>query len=107
MGNLRAVGRYHVIESIFIGAAMVATSVGITAQVLASRGLLQHARAQVILAAAVIDDVLGLIVLALVSGLARGQSTTWMSRSRPPSPSVSLFRGAVRHARGAAGWCRG
>ena len=60
------------IESIFTGAAMVATSVGITAQVLASRGLLQTRAARVILAAAVIDDVLGLIVLALVSSLARG-----------------------------------
>jgi Kef-type K+ transport system membrane component KefB len=60
------------LESIFIGAAMVATSVGITAQVLASRGLLETRAAQIILAAAVVDDVLGLIVLALVSGLARG-----------------------------------
>ncbi len=61
------------IESIFMGAAMVATSVGITAQVLASRKLM-HARAsKIILAAAVIDDVLGLIVLALVSSLARGK----------------------------------
>jgi Kef-type K+ transport system membrane component KefB len=60
------------IESIFIGAAMVATSVGITAQVLAARGLLATRAARVILAAAVVDDVLGLIVLALVSGLAKG-----------------------------------
>lgn len=61
------------IESIFVGAAMVATSVGITAQVLASKGLL-HARAsKIILAAAVIDDVLGLLILALVSSLAKGK----------------------------------
>jgi Kef-type K+ transport system membrane component KefB len=60
------------LESIFMGAAMVATSVGITAHVLASRGLLDSRAARVILAAAVVDDVLGLIVLALVSGLARG-----------------------------------
>jgi Kef-type K+ transport system membrane component KefB len=60
------------IESIFTGASMVATSVGITAQVMASRGLLQTRAARIILAAAVIDDVLGLIVLALVSSLAKG-----------------------------------
>lgn len=60
------------LESIFTGAAMVATSVGITAQVLAARGLLNSRAARVILAAAVIDDVLGLLVLALVSGLAHG-----------------------------------
>ncbi len=61
------------IEAIFVGAAMVATSVGITAQVLASKGLLEHEATKIILAAAVIDDVLGLIVLAAVSGLAREQ----------------------------------
>ena len=60
------------IESFFTGAAMVATSVGITAQVLAARGLLDTRAARTILAAAVVDDVLGLIVLALVSDFARG-----------------------------------
>jgi Kef-type K+ transport system membrane component KefB len=64
-------GQPH-IESIFTGAAMVATSVGITAQVLAARGLLDTRAARVILAAAVVDDVLGLIVLALASDLAHG-----------------------------------
>jgi Kef-type K+ transport system membrane component KefB len=61
------------IESIFVGAAMVATSVGITAQVLASKGLLHERASRIILAAAVIDDVLGLIVLALVSSMAKGK----------------------------------
>jgi Kef-type K+ transport system membrane component KefB len=61
------------LESIFTGAAMVATSVGITAQVLASRGLLDKRASRIILTAAVVDDVLGLIVLALVSGLAKGK----------------------------------
>ena len=61
------------LESIFTGAAMVATSVGITAQVLASRGCLDLRASRVILAAAVVDDVLGLIVLAIVSGMAKGE----------------------------------
>jgi Kef-type K+ transport system membrane component KefB len=60
------------IEAIFVGAAMVATSVGITAQVLSAKGLLQERASKIILAAAVIDDVLGLLVLALVSSMARG-----------------------------------
>jgi Kef-type K+ transport system membrane component KefB len=60
------------LASIFTGAAMVATSVGITAQVLASRGLLDKRASRIILTAAVVDDVLGLIVLALVSGMAKG-----------------------------------
>jgi Kef-type K+ transport system membrane component KefB len=57
------------VESIFMGAAMVATGVGIAAQVLSSLGYLTHRASQVILAAAVIDDVLGLLVLAAVSSL--------------------------------------
>ncbi len=61
------------VEAVFVGAAMVATSVGITAQVLAAKGLLQHAASQTILAAAVIDDVLGLLVLGVVSSMARGK----------------------------------
>jgi Kef-type K+ transport system membrane component KefB len=59
-------------EALFVGAAMVATSVGITAQVLGSKGLIHHRASQIILAAAVIDDVLGLLVLASVSSVARG-----------------------------------
>lgn len=61
------------IEAIFVGAAMVATSVGITARVLSSKGLLQERASQIILAAAVIDDVLALLVLASVSAMAKGQ----------------------------------
>jgi len=60
-------------ESIFVGASMVATSVGITAQVLSARGLLHLVSSRIILAAAVIDDVLGLLVLAVVSSLTHGR----------------------------------
>lgn len=59
-------------EAIFVGASMVATSVGITASVLSARGLLDETASKIILAAAVIDDVLGLIVLAVVSSTSRG-----------------------------------
>lgn len=61
------------LEAIFVGASMVATSVGITAQVLTARGVLAERASQIILAAAVIDDVLGLLVLALVGSMARGR----------------------------------
>lgn len=59
------------IEAIFVGAALVATSVGITARVLGQMGLLHLETARIILGAAVIDDVLGLLILAVVSSLAR------------------------------------
>ncbi|MBL8194885.1 MAG: cation:proton antiporter, partial [Blastocatellia bacterium] len=61
------------IEGIFLGAAMVATSVGITARVLASLGVLSTQTSQVIMGAAVIDDVLGLIILSIVSSMAKGK----------------------------------
>jgi Kef-type K+ transport system membrane component KefB len=61
------------IESIFVGAALVATSVGITARVLADLGALSTTVARVILGAAVLDDILGMIVLAVVSSLSAGQ----------------------------------
>jgi Kef-type K+ transport system membrane component KefB len=54
---------------LFLGATLSATSVGITARVLQDLGESQSPEARVILGAAVIDDVLGLIVLAAVSGL--------------------------------------
>ncbi len=55
---------------LFLGAAMTATSVGITARVFKDLGKLQIKEAQIILGAAVIDDVMGLIILAVVSALA-------------------------------------
>lgn len=59
-------------ETVFLGAAMVATSVGITARVLAGLGLLQLETSRIILGAAVIDDILGLMILSVVSSLAGG-----------------------------------
>ena len=56
-------------KDIFIGAILTATSVGITARVFRDLGASKKDEARIILGAAVIDDVLGLIVLAVVSGL--------------------------------------
>lgn len=53
----------------FIGATLCATSVGITARVLKDLGKLQLKESKIILGAAVIDDVLGLIILAVIQGV--------------------------------------
>jgi Kef-type K+ transport system membrane component KefB len=53
---------------LFIGATLCATSVGITARVLKDMGRLQTRESRIILGAAVIDDVLGLVILAVVAG---------------------------------------
>lgn len=65
---------YPNLESLFLGVAMVATSVGITAKVLQEMGLLEERFAKVILGAAVIDDVLGLSLLGIASGMAESGS---------------------------------
>ena len=54
---------------LFLGATLAATSVGITARVLKDLGVMDARESRVILGAAVVDDVLGLIVLAIVLGL--------------------------------------
>jgi Kef-type K+ transport system membrane component KefB len=59
---------------IFLGATLAATSVGITARVFRDFGKLQTKEAQIVLGAAVIDDVLGLMILAVVSAMATAGS---------------------------------
>ncbi|HEY6806813.1 MAG TPA: cation:proton antiporter [Pyrinomonadaceae bacterium] len=59
---------------IFIGATLCATSVGITARVFKDLGKLATIEARIILGAAVIDDVLGLLILAVVAGAIRAQA---------------------------------
>jgi len=63
-------------ESVFVGVAMVATSVGITARVLGDMGVLSTRTAKIILGAAVFDDILGMLLLAVVDGLA-SQGVQW------------------------------
>jgi len=62
--------------AVFVGATFTATSVGITARVLRDLGRLQDAAAKVVLGAAVVDDILGLIILAVVTGVAQTGSVS-------------------------------
>jgi Kef-type K+ transport system membrane component KefB len=62
------------LESAFVATALVATSVGITARVLQELGVLRSREARIILGAAVIDDILGLLLLAVVSAAGAGDT---------------------------------
>lgn len=63
---------------LFLGATLTATSVGITARVFQDLGKLQTPEAKIVLGAAVLDDVLGLIVLAVVSAIVTtGTVSVW------------------------------
>ena len=60
-------------RSLFVAAAFVATSAGITARVLQERGALQRIESRVILGAAVIDDILAMLLLGVVAALGGGE----------------------------------
>jgi Kef-type K+ transport system membrane component KefB len=83
----------------FVGAVLCATSVGITARVFKDLGKLQTREAQIILGAAVIDDVLGLIVLALVSGIVgaaeSGQEMDLSSLLRLMATAIGFLGGSL------------
>ena len=61
-------------EALFVGAALSATSVGITARVLRDLGILDSTEANIILGAAVVDDILALLLLTAVSQIGEGDS---------------------------------
>jgi len=68
-------------EAVFVGATMVATSVGITARVLGDLGVMSSPSARIIMGAAVFDDILGMLLLAVVAGLASGGNLQWFHLS--------------------------
>jgi Kef-type K+ transport system membrane component KefB len=74
-GLMRALGEPPLV-AVFVGAALTATSVGITARVLTDLGRLQDAASKVVLGAAIVDDVLGLIILAVVTGVVQTGSVS-------------------------------
>ena len=60
-----------IVPAVFAGAALTATSIGITAKVLAELGQLSSEEGQIIIGAAVLDDILGIVILAVVASLAK------------------------------------
>lgn len=84
---------------VFVGATLCATSVGITARVLKDLGKLQTREARIILGAAVIDDVLGLLILAVVSGAIQAANTGQPLRAASvaiiTAKSIAFLAGAI------------
>ena len=77
--------------AIFVGATLTATSVGITARVLKDLRALQTFEARLILGAAVIDDVLGLVILGVASALAAGTAFTMHGALRGLGVAVAFL----------------
>lgn len=65
-----------VIPAVVAGAALTATSIGISARTLSDLGQLRTAEGQIVLGAAVLDDVIGLVILTVVAGLVGGKAVT-------------------------------
>jgi Kef-type K+ transport system membrane component KefB len=93
-GVMAALGTTSV-TALFVGATLTATSIGITARVLADMGKIGSAEAKIIIGAAVVDDILGLVVLALVQGLAQSGSVSVWSVVRVTSLAVGFFAVAL------------
>ncbi len=87
---------------VFLGAALAATSIGITARVLRDLSKMQAREARIILGAAVLDDVLGLVILAMVTGWIAAATHTgggsghvpWGSIGSIVLKAVGFFAGA-------------
>jgi Kef-type K+ transport system membrane component KefB len=81
--------------AVFVGATLTATSVGITARVLNDLHVLESLEARLVLGAAVIDDVLGLVILSVVSALAAGAAVTLPGALRVLAVAVAFLVAAL------------
>jgi Kef-type K+ transport system membrane component KefB len=85
----------RIADDVFIGAILTATSVGITARVFRDLGQSHRPEAKIILGAAVIDDVLGLILLAVVSGLVVTGTVSLATVSTITLKALAFLAGAI------------
>ena len=93
-GLMSALG-YGGMQAVFIGAALTATSVGITARVLSDMGKLGIPEAQIVLGAAVIDDILGIVILSAVQGIAASGALSWTGVLRTTLLAAAFLTAAV------------
>jgi Kef-type K+ transport system membrane component KefB len=97
-------GEESLVSHLFLGASLVATSVGITASVFRSFKIGKSNVAQTVLGAAVIDDVLGLVVLAIVSALASGEEITFALVAVLTLKAIGFLAGAIMLGKLTAGY---
>jgi Na+:H+ antiporter len=83
------------LPAIVAGAALTATSVGITARVFSDLGQLKSVEGQIVLGAAVIDDVIGLVILAIVSDLVAGNAPSVLGVARTTAVAFGFLAAAV------------
>ena len=85
----------EMLPAIVAGAALTATSVGITARVFSDLGQLKSVEGQIVLGAAVIDDVIGLVILAIVSDLVAGNPPSVLGVAKTTGIAFGFLAAAV------------
>lgn len=83
------------LQMIFIGATLTATSVAITSRVLADLGKLKTPEGHIILGAAVLDDIIGLVLLSVIVGLAQSGEVSWLDVGRTAGLAILFLGGAI------------
>jgi Kef-type K+ transport system membrane component KefB len=83
------------LTAIVCGAALTATSIGISARVLSDLGQLTTPEGRIVLGAAVLDDIIGLVILTVVAGIAAGDGITLMGIGRAAGLSIGFLIGAI------------
>lgn len=90
--------------AVVCGAALTATSIGISARVLSDLGQLDTTEGRIVLGAAVLDDVVGLVILSVVSGLAAGGVLTLTGVARTAALAIGFLAAALLIGRLVAPW---
>lgn len=83
------------LQAIFVGATLTATSVAVSARVLFDLGKLKTAEGNIILGAAVIDDILGLVALSVIVGLAESGTVSWLAIGRTAGWAIVFLVTAI------------
>ncbi len=83
------------LTAVFIGAALTATSIGITARVLSELSVLKTREGQIILGAAIVDDILGLVILAVVGQIAEKGGVSIGQAARSAALSIGFLALAI------------
>jgi Kef-type K+ transport system membrane component KefB len=90
----RAMG-FGAVAALVGGAALTATSIGISARVLSDLGRLDTPEGQIVLGAAVLDDVVGLIILAVITGIVGGEAVTAVGVARTAGVALGFVAIAI------------
>jgi Kef-type K+ transport system membrane component KefB len=83
------------LAAIVCGAALTATSIGVSTRVLSDLGFLQTEEGRVVLGTAVLDDIIGLVILSVVGGLAAGTAVTARGVARTSLVAFGFVAGAI------------